>query len=135
MVKAIGFDDEGIARARKIGAEIFRRAPIAVSYAMERDALTITMPNHVEVTIPRKWIGALRRVPKAIIKTITLGADHRSFDIDEHDIHISAFGLLRHAVLGEDPYAKAGSSRSPAKVRASRRNGAKGGRPKKRVPR
>lgn len=135
MVRAIGFDDEGIARARTVGAEKFRRAPIGISYEVEYDTLTITMPNQVRVIIPRKWIGTLRTVPKAMMKSLRLGADHRSFDIDAYDIHISAFGLLRLAVLGEDPYARAGSSTSRAKVRAARRNGAKGGRPKKRVQR
>jgi hypothetical protein len=138
MTRAFGFDDAGIARARKLGAEKFRRAPIGISYAPEADTLTITMPSRALVIIPRRWIIELPdmpKVPKAAFKTIKLGVDRRSFDIDEYDVMISAFGLLRHAVMGEDPYARAGSATSPAKARAARRNGVKGGRPKKRVRR
>jgi hypothetical protein len=134
MIKAIGFDDAGITRARQLGAQKFRRAPVAVSYKPEADTVTITMPSGALVIIPRRWIIELPDmpdVPKAAFKTVKLGVDRRSFDLDEYDVKISAFGLLRHAVMGEDPYARAGSATSPAKARAARRNGAKGGRPKR----
>jgi hypothetical protein len=94
------------------------------------------MPSGAFVTIPRRWIKQLPdmpAVPKAAFKNIKMGVNRRSFDIDEYDVKISAFGLLRHAVMGEDPYARAGRVTSVAKSRAARRNGAKGGRPKKKA--
>lgn len=130
------FDDEEIARARKLGAEKLRRAPVAVSYDSEADTLTITMPSGALVIIPRGWlknVRGMRGIPKSAFKKIKMGVERRSFDIDEYDMHISSFGLLRHAVMGEDPYARAGSTASPAKRRAARRNGAKGGRPRKKA--
>jgi len=136
MIGTSRFDDEEIARARKLDAEKFRRAPVAVSYEPESDTLTITMPSGALVIIPRRWlrnVRGMRGIPKSAFKKIKMGVDRRSFDIDAYDMQISSFGLLRHAVMGEDPYARAGSATSPAKARAARRNGAKGGRPRKKA--
>ena len=135
MVRSIGFDAAGIARARKKGAERMRRSPVALLYSARTDTLNITMPSGATVIVPRKWIPEIAHLPKSTMKKIYLNKWRDAYEIDDHDIQISAMGLLRHAVMGDDPYAKAGSSRSPAKVRAARRNGAKGGRPKKRVSR
>lgn len=135
MVRAIGFDDAGIARAKKRGAEKLRRRPVALAYSPRADTLNITMPSGALVIIPRMWIWEIAELPKSAVKHIYLNKWRDAFHIDEHDVQISALGVLRHAVMGEDPYARAGSSRSPAKVRAARLNGAKGGRPKKRARR
>jgi len=135
MVRSIGFDAAGIARARKKGAERVRRSPVALLYSAKTDTLNITMPSGATVIVPRKWIPEIAHLPKTEMKKIYLSKWRDAYHIDDHDIQISAMGLLRHAVMGEDPYSRAGSTASPAKVRAARRNGAKGGRPRKRARR
>ena len=131
VTKMIGFDAAGIAKAKKRGAEKSRRRPVALTYLPKADTLNVMMPSGTIVVIPRMWIAEIAHFPKATMKKIYLNKWRDAFHIDEHDIQISALGLLRHAVMGEDPYAKAGSATSPAKARAARRNGARGGRPKK----
>ena len=134
-MKAFGFDEAGIARARRAGAEKMRRSPVALKYLEQADALSITMPSGATVTIPRKWIWEIAHIPVSGMKKIYLTKDRAAFFIDDYDIQISAMGLLRDAVMGEDAYAKAGRVTSPAKARAARRNGAKGGRPRKKARR
>lgn len=134
-MKAFGFDDAGIARAKRIGAEKKRRCPVALKYLEETDALSITMPSGAVVTIPRKFLWEIGHVPISGMRKIYLTKDRHAFFIDDYDVQISAMGLLRDAVMGEDAYAKAGSATSPAKARAARRNGTKGGRPRKKARR
>lgn len=109
------------------------RSPVALSYSAKSDTLNITMPSGTRVIIPRMWIWEIAHLPKSAMKKIYLDKFREMYMIDEYDVQISAMGLLRHAVMGEDPYARAGRATSPAKARAARRNGAKGGRPRKKA--
>ena len=133
MGRLIGFDSKGIARARKRGAEEFARAPLFANYLADEDAVLLKMPSATLVKIPRLWIKELRGLSRPALETLRLGFFREAIELPDRDIQISAMGLLRDAVLGEDPYARAGRVKSPAKARAARRNGAKGGRPKKKV--
>ena len=93
------------------------------------------MPSGATVIIPRPWMEEFRDLSRADMKKVRLNNVRSAIEIDHLDIQISAMGLLRDAVFGDDPYARAGRIKSPAKARAARRNGAMGGRPKKkRVP-
>ncbi len=132
-VKILGLDKKSLARARKLGAEEMARSPVALSYSAKSDTLNITMPSGTRVIIPRMWIWEIAHLPKSAMKKIYLDKFREMYMIDEYDVQISAMGLLRHAVMGEDPYARAGRATSPAKARAARRNGAKGGRPRKKA--
>jgi hypothetical protein len=131
MVRLIGFDKKGIERARRLGNEELRRSPVSAGYCEETDSLWIRMPNRTRIFIPRRQIRELRGLPIAALRRIRLSKYREAIELDQCDVHISAIGLLRIVVLGQDPYARAGRARSAAKARAARVNGAKGGRPKK----
>lgn len=133
MVKMIGFDARSIARARKRGAEEMARSPLSASYLAREDSLLIKMPSGTSVKIPRPWIEEMRDLPKRALKRLRLDFVRQAIEVPDYDIHTSAMGLLRDAIFGDDPYARAGRVSSPAKARAARRNGAKGGRPKKKT--
>jgi hypothetical protein len=93
--------------------------------------LRIALPNGADIRIPRREISELRNLPLAALKELRLSRLRDAIEIAAYDVHISALGLLRVVVLGDDPYARAGRAKSSAKARATRVNGAKGGRPKK----
>jgi hypothetical protein len=131
MVKIFGLDAKSIARARKLGAEEMARSPLSASYLAREDSVFIKMPSGTSVKIPRLWIEEMRDLPKSALKQLRLDFVREAIEIPAHDIHTSAMGLLRDAIFGDDPYARAGRATSAAKTRAARRNGAKGGRPKK----
>jgi hypothetical protein len=130
-VKILGLDKKSLERARIEGELEFQRSPVALSYSARSDTLTLKMPTGTKVIIPRRWMEEFRELSRAQMKKVRLGKFRDAVEIDELDIHISAMGLLRDAVFGDDPYARAGRVSSPAKARAARRNGARGGRPKK----
>ncbi len=133
-VKILGLDKKGLERARIEGEREMARSPVRLEYSARSDSLNIKMPSGTIVLIPRGWMEEFRDLSKTDMKKIRLNNVRDSIEIDhlDHlDIQISAAGLLRDAVFGDDPYARAGSVRSPAKARAARRNGAKGGRPRK----
>ena len=135
MVKMIGFAAESIARARKLGAEEMARSPLSAAYLAREDSVLLKMPSGTSVKIPRPWIDELRGLSKRDLKHLRLDFVREAIEVPPHDIHTSAMGLLRDAIFGEDPYARAGRTTSPAKARAARRNGAKGGRPKRKTAR
>ena len=135
MIRIIGLDAKSIARARKRGAEEMARSPLSASYSFREDSVCIKMPSGTSVKIPRLWIEEMRGVPKSALKQLRLDFVRQAIEVPDYDIHTSAMGLLRDAIFGDDPYARAGRVTSPAKARAARRNGARGGRPKKKAAR
>ena len=132
-MKILGLNAKGLALARKRGEEELARSPVSARYSPRSDSVVITMPSGAVVTIPRKWMWELRDVPKTALKKLRLGLLRSAVELPDYDIHTSAMGLLRDAVFGDDHYVRAGRVKSPAKARAARRNGAKGGRPKKKA--
>ena len=131
MAKVIGLDAKSIARARKRGAEELARSPLSASYLAREDSVLIKMPSGTSVKIPRPSIEELRDLPKSALKQLRLGFFRQAIEVPGFDIDTSAMGLLRDAIFGDDLYARAGRATSAAKARAARRNGAKGGRPRK----
>ncbi len=130
-VKILGLDKKNLERARIEGEREMARSPVAVRYSASSDSLNIKMPTGTMLIIPRLWMEEFRELSKSDMKKVRLNNVRDSIEIDHLDIQISAMGLLRDAVFGDDPYARAGRVSSPAKTRAARRNGSRGGRPKK----
>lgn len=135
MGRLIGFDAAGLERARKQGAAEMARSPVRAEYVPEHDAVVITMPSKAYVTIPRRWVDEFRPLTSSALKNLRLDFVREAIEVPPYDIHTSAMGLIRDAIFGDDPYARAGRVTSPAKTRAARRNGAKGGRPRKKARR
>lgn len=134
-VRIFGLDKKSVEAGRRLGKECAKHYPLHMVYSEKLDTITITMPSGTQVIIPRLSIAELSTLPKNALKHLYLSKLRDSFEVDEYDIQISAMGLLRDAVFGEDHYAKAGRITSRAKARAARRNGAKGGRPRKKARR
>lgn len=130
-VRITGLGNKNLERARVEGEREIARSPIALLYSPSADTLKIKMPTGTTVIIPRRWMEEFRGLSKTDMKKVRLNNVRDAIEIDHLDIQISAMGLLRDAVFGDDPYARAGRVSSPAKARAARRNGARGGRPKK----
>jgi len=109
-----------------------------VSYAPRRDVITLRLSTGALVEIPRVAVKELKNLKQAQLQA--LRPDNAGVTLSQRDLDIDIYlpGLLSEvlgvkagAVLGR----KGGGSRSPAKRRASRLNGRRGGRPKKKVER
>jgi hypothetical protein len=134
MSKLPSLSFENMARAEFFENLELTRTPTAIRYMPANDSLRITLKGGTEVLIPRQ-ITVLRDLPRSAVKLIKLSRAKDCFELPRFDVHISPLGMLRKAIFGEDPYARAGRATSPAKARAARRNGAKGGRPKRKAAR
>ncbi len=93
---------------------------------LTNDRLFGVLPHH---------IPALARATPAQLATVTLSPSGSGLHWDTLDVALSVPGLLLET-LGKSEIAKAwakqvGQIKSPARAKASRANGAKGGRPKK----
>ena len=109
-----------------------------VGYAPKRDVITLHLSTGARVEVPRLAVRELKNLNQAQLRA--LRADNAGVTVSQRDLDIDIYlpGLLSE-VLGVKPGAvlgrKGGTSRSPAKRRASQRNGRRGGRPKKKLNR
>jgi hypothetical protein len=109
-----------------------------VGYAPKRDVIALHLSTGALVEIPRLAIKELRNLNQAQLQA--LRPDNAGVTLSQRDLDIDIYlpGLLGE-LLGVKPGAvlgrKGGTSRSPAKRRASQRNGRRGGRPKKKLDR
>jgi len=126
---------EPVARARQRIAD--ERARVAnaksIRYISKGDAFALAMRSGVEVLVPRASVDELCGVPKVELVDVTLTPGGDAIAFEALNVHISVPGLLRE-VLGFNTGQRAGGrARTPAKLAAVRRNGAKGGRPRKKA--
>ena len=110
---------------------------MAVAYELRRKELRLTFPNGTSVGIPVVLIPALAGAPVRALRAVDFSPSGASLHFAELDVDLSVPALLGIALKGT-PAARvlgaiAGSATSERKADASRRNGAKGGRPRKRV--
>jgi hypothetical protein len=119
--------------AKEIGPMLER-----VAYAAKRDVITLRLSTGALVEIPRSAVKELRDLDPEQLHA--LKPDNAGVTLSQRDLDIDIYlpGLLSE-MLGVKPGAvlgrKGGGSRSPAKQRAARRNGRRGGRPKKKMGR
>lgn len=109
-----------------------------VGYAPRRDVIALHLSTGALVEIPRLAVKELRNLNQEQLRA--LRPDNAGVTLSQRDLDIDIYlpGLLSE-VLGIKPGAilgrKGGTRRSPAKQRASQRNGRRGGRPKKKLER
>ena len=107
-----------------------------VCYTPKRDVITLRLSTGALVEFARPAIKELRGLSQTQLQG--LQPDNAGLTLSQRDLDIDIYlpGLLGE-VLGVKPGAllgrKGGASRSPAKRRASKRNGRRGGRPKKKL--
>ena len=126
--------------AGRVAAESELRAQ-AVRYSSNRDAIEVITVRNGGFVIPRHLIGALQDVGPDELAKIEVWPDGSLIEIEDLDIHISVDGMVKAALPVLVPgrivagmfAAFGGAAKSPAKAKSSRRNGRKGGRPKKKA--
>lgn len=123
------------ARRRARRAQISQ--PLATAARFERSGrrLHVTLSNGAEVVIPVELIASLRNASDQELATVSVGAAGIGLRWEALDEDLTIAGLAK-IVLGTRTLFRAsgsagGSVRTPAKIRAARRNGRKGGRPRK----
>jgi hypothetical protein len=129
--------DEAIARA-KIRDE-HRVAVVDATYRRRGDLVVMRLSNGMEVSIPRVLLQGLEEAKPEQLRRIEIegpgtGLHWPALGIDHYvpGLLSGVFGTRRWmAELGR----RGGAARSPAKAAAARRNGRRGGRPRKRSAR
>ena len=135
-------DGEIAAQLRRAGK---RKAPYEVRatrarYLPKVSAVEVTLPSGVVVTVPITLFPALKGVGEDVLATVHTSPGGWGVCWDEVDVQYEVGGIL--ALAGWPHPAAAmrelgrigGRTKSLARARASRANGAKGGRPRKRQP-
>jgi hypothetical protein len=113
----------------------FEPALKRVTYSPKRDVIRLLLEGERLVEIPRHDVEELRDLDER--ELTALHSDNAGMTLSQRSLDIDIYvpGLLA-AVLGLNPGSMlgkvGGAKRSPAKRRASRENGQKGGRPRKR---
>lgn len=111
--------------------------PIAASARFDRAhrRLHVTLTNGASLMVPIALIASLRRASDLDLAEVSVGVAGVGLRWERLDEDLSVSGLARVAlgrrVLLRASGAAGGVSRTAAKVKASRVNGLKGGRPRK----
>lgn len=125
------------ARARERTARRDGLRARSARFQRSSDRLILELTNGVQFAIPVVAIPALRKMSAAQISAVALDSSGGALRWDVHDIDLSVAGLVLSAIGKKEQVRQlarlAGSVSSPAKAMAARRNGTKGGRPRKPV--
>ena len=132
-------DRERLARARARG-EARSHDPSGVvdaRYDAERDAVDLTFRSGGSMAIPRQMIPSLDHAPASALGSISISPAGDALAWRSLDVDVYVPGLVERA-FGTRLFAAAtgrrgGRRRSKTKAAAAKVNGAKGGRPRKRV--
>jgi hypothetical protein len=125
-----------IRAARKRGGRLRTTEPRALRARYDRPArmLAIELTNGSSFRLPIKLIPWLWDVSESRLAEVEVSPSGEGLHWESADIDLSVAGLLQQ-IFGTTSWmrqlaSRGGRSRSPAKVRAARSNGAKGGRPR-----
>ena len=132
-------DRERYARARARG-EARAQEPSAVveaRYDPDGDLINLKFAGGGSMAIPRRIIPGLDRASASTMESIVVSAAGDALSWPSLDVDVYVPGLVERA-FGTRLFAAAtgrrgGRKRSKAKAAAARANGAKGGRPRKRL--
>jgi hypothetical protein len=106
----------------------------SVSYDARADALRLTLSSGVRLSIPRSQIPPLAKANSEELSAVYPGNGGATISQDELDIDVFIPGLIDRIfgrTIRGDQGRRAGKISTLAKARAARKNGRKGGRPKK----
>lgn len=132
--------DADFARAERAGAEALTNEPRAVAarFDAESGRVIVDLANGCAFVFPARMAQGLESATDAELAEVEVLGRGYGLHWERLDVDLSVPGLLA-GLFGTKAYmdrlraAHAGSATSSAKAAACRRNGAKGGRPRKRV--
>ena len=132
-------DRERYARARARGEARLHDASAVVEahYDPDRDLIDLKFGGGGSMAIPRKAVPGLERASASKMASIVVSPAGDALSWPSLDVHVYVPGLVERA-FGTRLFAAAtgrrgGRTRSKAKAAAAKANGAKGGRPRKRL--
>jgi hypothetical protein len=132
-------DRERYAKARARGKASAEDASAVVSarYDSDADAIDLRFGGGGSMSIPRKLVPGLEKASQAKSESIVISPAGDALSWPSIDVDVYVPGLVERA-FGARLFAAAtgrrgGRRRSKAKAAAAKANGAKGGRPNKRV--
>jgi hypothetical protein len=130
--------DAEIRKANRAGRDLLKTAPRAVAarYDRRRDRVVISLVNGVEFTFPPQIAQGLDKAGPSELAAIEIDPDGLGLHWPKLDADLYVPGLLEGAFGSRNWMAglmgrAGGRSRSKAKAAAARRNGRKGGRPRR----
>lgn len=133
-------DRERFDVARALGQKRVEDASAVVDADYDRasDAVRLVFRGGGSMTIPRRLIPGLKGQPASALESVSVSPAGDALLWPSIDADVYVPGLVERA-FGHRLFASAsgrrgGRRRSKAKAAAARLNGAKGGRPRKRVP-
>jgi hypothetical protein len=132
-------DRERLARARARGAARAADPSCVVdaSYDSGRDVLNLTFRSGGSMAIPRRMVPGLDRTTTSVLQSVSISPAGDALSWRSIDVDVYVPGLIERT-FGTRLFAAAsgrrgGRRKSKAKAAAARANGAKGGRPRKRL--
>jgi len=125
------------ARARGLARTQDRSAVVNAHYDPDRDLIDLTFGGGGSMAIPRKMVPGLERAPQSKLESVVVSPAGDALSWPSLDVDVYVPGLVERA-FGTRLFAAAtgrrgGRRRSKAKAAAAKANGAKGGRPRKRL--
>ena len=140
MAKHLMTDDDILAqvpaaRQRARRARLSHPHAAAVRFEQAGRRLHVQLTNGAALVIPVRLVVSLRDATDQDLATVSVGAAGIGLRWEGLDQDLTIAGLAKVAlgsqVLLRASGAAGGAARTPAKIRAARRNGRKGGRPRK----
>jgi hypothetical protein len=125
------------ARARGQARAHGPSAVVGAQYDAAQDTVDLAFQSGGSMAIPRRIIPGLERAPASALASIDISPAGDALSWQSLDVDVYVPGLVERA-FGTRLFAaatgqKGGQQRSKAKAAAAKTNGAKGGRPRKRL--
>jgi len=120
-------------RGEAIGRLEVENGASAVRYDRACDQLVITMKSGAVAIMPRRTLPWLKNANPDDLDDVEVTPLCSSLLFSKLDEMFSVFGLIREAFGINTQNRIAAMMKSPSRARASRENGKKGGRPKKKT--
>lgn len=116
--------------------EPYRPKAVAAEYRTKGDVVAVKLASGVELIIPRKLLQGLENATREQLAEVAIWGPGSSLHWEALDVDHYVPSLIE-GVFGNRRWMselgkRGGASRSQAKARAARKNGRKGGRPRKR---